>query len=720
MKRTIVTFLVVAIATALVITIISGRGGPKGDGQPSSGASAQSEVNSTAAAQSAAADHAVGSGSEAGTSTPAALPVAAPKSAAPAMPATTLKAFAPTATDTASLPIGTLTTADAQFEIGFSANAAGIERIRFAHLWNSAKDARADALAMNGDGTVPPDSDRYALTTIGTLAGIPVPMLAMHSIVIDGAMVDAFGSVWSSPSPGVFVTEVRTAEGAAVVRVTRTFVLGEGAYDLSLLHRIDSLDGATHAVQLIHYGPGDLTLDVGGLMDIRRFMIGALFSEKRDPAQSTVLSNDTSLDRKSVISQLNDGNLRLWPTDASTADGRTLSWIGTTNRYFALALHADRVNEKGSVVCAIGPAVESIDGQVGDATNGEPTVFTVVRTMTVSVAPGAPAQMQCGVYAGPLERSLLRDAQPMASLNMIGMIVYEMGGCCTMCTFAWLANGLVILLGALHDYIVFDWALAIIVLTIIVRLALHPLTRSSQISMARFSKQMSSMKPELEALQKRFADDKPRMQQEQMRLYREKGMNPGGCIGGMLPMFLQMPIWMALYAVLYVAFELRQEPAFFGIFQLAEGWGFLGDLSAPDRFIPLPVKWNLYILTFESINLVPLLMGVVFWLQQKYSAPPSSALTPEQEQQQAMMKIMMPIMFPIMLYNAPSGLTLYIATSTLIGFLESKRIRAEIETMDLLKPRKAGTSRWQGAFGRAIAAAQAKADTKRRAQPPRR
>jgi len=417
-----------------------------------------------------------------------------------------------------------------------------------------------------------------------------------------------------------------------------------------------------------------------------------------------------------VVSQLEAGAWDLWPTATSTADQRTLSWFGTTNRYFALAIHSGTVNEKGSPVLRVAPAVERIQGQFGDPVLGAPTIFTVVTSAEQQIAPGAAASMRLGVYAGPLERRVLLDEQPMSTLGMIGMIVYEMGGCCTFCTFSWLANGLVVFLGLLHDWVVFDWGLAIIALTILVRLALHPLTRSSQVSIARFSKQMASLKPELDALQKRFAGDKARMQQEQMRLYREKGMNPMGCLGGLAPMVLQMPIWMALYAVLYIAFELRQQPAFFGVFQaISPEWAFLGDLSAPDQFIALPISMNLYLFTLESINLVPLLMGVVFWLQQKYSAPPTTALTPEQEQQQKIMKVMMPIMFPIMLYNAPSGLTLYIATSTFIGFLESKRIRAQIETMDLLKPGKGGDKGlFGGAFARAIEQAQAKAQAKQR------
>ncbi|NBQ16530.1 MAG: hypothetical protein EBU31_18425, partial [Proteobacteria bacterium] len=95
------------------------------------------------------------------------------------------------------------------------------------------------------------------------------------------------------------------------------------------------------------------------------------------------------------------------------------------------------------------------------------------------------------------------------------------------------------------------------------------------------------------------------------------------------------------------------------------GWPFLGDLSAQDRFIPLPTEINLWIVHLSAINLIPVLMGVVFFIQQKYQAPPPTAnMTPEQLQQQKMMKWMMVFLFPIMLYSAPSGLTLYIATST--------------------------------------------------------
>jgi YidC/Oxa1 family membrane protein insertase len=315
------------------------------------------------------------------------------------------------------------------------------------------------------------------------------------------------------------------------------------------------------------------------------------------------------------------------------------------------------------------------------------------------------------VFAGPLDRTLLSGTVPYSFLEMVGLIAYSLGGCCSWCTFAWLANILVAFLDILHTYIVFDWGIAIIVLVMVVRLLLHPISKKSQVQMQRISKGMAALKPELDALKARYGDDPKRMQQEQFRLYREKNINPAGCVGGFLPTFLQMPIWMALYAVLYLAFELRQQPAFFGVFQLFGGWQFLGDLSAQDRFIPLPFSVNLFLFTLSSINIIPLLMGVVFYVQQKYMAPPTAQLSPEQAQQQKMMRVMTVVMFPLMLYVAPSGLTLYIMTSTLIGIWESKMVRRQVEEEER-NPTPPKPSKTRDALGRMYEKAMERAQEK--------
>ena len=103
--------------------------------------------------------------------------------------------------------------------------------------------------------------------------------------------------------------------------------------------------------------------------------------------------------------------------------------------------------------------------------------------------------------------------------------------------------------------------------------------------MMRFSKQMQALAPKQKAIQEKYKDDRVKMQQEMTRLMREEGVNYAGMLG-CLPMFLQTPVWIALYAMLYMTFELRHEPAFFGVVQsVFKDWSFLGDLSVGDHFI---------------------------------------------------------------------------------------------------------------------------------------
>jgi YidC/Oxa1 family membrane protein insertase len=327
-----------------------------------------------------------------------------------------------------------------------------------------------------------------------------------------------------------------------------------------------------------------------------------------------------------------------------------------------------------------------------DAKNMDPAIITYLYSpmLTVPANNAAnPLALDYGIYAGPLDRHILTDDVRYSALSLKGLILYQISAMCAFCTFQWLAILLLNFL-SLVDVIALDWGVAIILLVVVVRALLHPLTKKSQINMQRFGKQMQVLKPEIEKLQKKYGDDPKRMQQEQMRLWKENGVNPLQMLG-CLPMFLQMPIWIALYAMLYLAFDLRQEPAFYGIFQQFTGgsWRFLADLSAADHFLgefDTPRQFLLWNVT--GINVLPLLMGVIFFIQQKYmSPPPSPTMTKEQINQQRIMKVMMVVMFPLMLYSAPSGLTLYILTSSTIGIIESKYVRAHINEMDLNPPK---------------------------------
>ncbi len=590
--------------------------------------------------------------------------------------------------------LGSLDPSKFKFQIQFSTISAGFSRIIFSDFWNNAAAAqesrqiqKAQARKETSSATMPDDSQRYELQTVQTLEGYEVPLLSARAIEIDGSPASLYGAVWAERSPGVFETEVVGDNGAIVLRVTRQFTLAENSYDLSLRQTVQNVSPDAHTVRWIQYGPGDLSIDQSGMMDIRRFQFGYLYNVQRDPSRSNVVVHGAMFERSDALKKITSGTPQLWPQPDQKSQGFELSWYGTTNRYFALAVHAPFSPPKDS-----SKIMSAVEGVFVKADAGDETTQTIVcelRSAQTQLAAGATTNFDMGVYAGPLNPKVLAVVEPYQALRMDGLIEYLMGGCCSFCTFSWLADFIVIMLTFLHDYVVFDWAIAIMVLVMVVRFFLHPVTKRSQISMTKVTRGMSSIKPELEALQKRYPGDTKKLQAEQMRLYREKGINPVGCVGGMLPTFLQTPIWIALYAVLYFAFALRQQPAFFGVFQQFGGWEFLGDLSAADHFIRFPaplIKWPF---EFASINLIPILMGGLFFLQQKYMTPPPNAsMTPEQLQQQKIMKWMTVVLFPVMLYNAPSGLTLYIMTSTTIGIFEGKRIRAQMDKMDFTpKPR---------------------------------
>ena len=744
-RRILITAAVLMLVAGIAGIMLFGGGQQRAqkaanDPAPATGLNPANEVSK------APADAASGAANGAANGTAAAAPGAQATPPSAAAPATPLTARAPAAAITQGLTLGSLDPKAARFQLAVSPRGVGLDRITFSEYWHTAAEARqaaahhaavigaAGSAAPANAPALPPESARYSLHPAGKLggaAGVEVPLLAVRVLDVDGQQINLLDTVWSQTAPGEFTTTLVDAQGKEHLRVVRRIVLRPEQFDVVLEQRVQNTGSVPHTVTWIQAGPPDLSREPQEMVDTRRFQSGYLMSPERDPAQSTVIVHGAMVDHATVLKQLDQNNQVIWPTQREIDEKYGLSWFGSTNRYFALAVHAPYAPPT-STSKLIGPAVVSVKAQQGQGLipaatpSAAPTEEHVVETFTVSapavVQPGATASFDMGFFAGPLDRTLLTSVEPFAALNMQGLILYLMSGCCSWCTFSWLADFLVWFLGMLHNYVVFDWSLAIIVLVIVVRLCLHPLTRRGQISVQRVTRQMQAIKPEMEALQKRYKDDPKRLQQETWSLYRERGVNPLGCAGGMLPTFLQMPIWVALYATLYFAFELRQQPAFFGVFQQFGGWGFLGDLSAPDRLIPLPMHINLFILQLSSINLIPLLMGFVFFVQQKYmTPPPATQLTPEQESQQKMMKWMTVILFPLMLYNAPSGLTLYIATSTAVGIFEGMRVRKEVEKMDFSKQKKKQPGflarMMQAAQERAAAAAQ---DGQQGKRPPSR
>ncbi len=591
--------------------------------------------------------------------------------------------------DATPASLGTLNDpSTAKMEIEFTRAGAGISSIRFSDIFETVDGKLAWNKYRSGIGEQPPIEEMYLLSTTHELAynteqGVQtadISVLGASQITINGDLLHlTSATVWNITGTGSFEATIVDDNGEVVAKITRVWTL-DSAYGLQLEQQVHNLSSSKLDVEWLQYGPPSLRVDRSRYMDRRRFRFGWELSDEYDPNQAAPIQSSDFLYEYADATKV--GDEPLWPTTETTEDGLKLSWFASTNRYFALAVFPN-INDDGDGPRLIKNTVQVITAQTVGVDDQE-FILTALWAPKTSVAANAVFDLTMGVYAGPLKRSILDNEQPYVSLSMRGMVLYQMSSMCAICTFQWLADFLAMVLTSLDQYVVFDWGLAIILLVLIVRTILHPITKKSQINMQRFGKVMQKLKPEIDKLKSKYPNDPKKVQSEQMGLMQKHGVNPFQMLG-CLPMFLQMPIWVALYALLYFMFDIRQEPAFFGVFQLFGDWPFLADLSASDHFFGAfkePKQFLMWNMT--GINLLPILMGGIFFIQQKYMSPQTgSAMTPEQQSQQKIMRIMMVVLFPVMLYSAPSGLTLYILTSSTVGILESRHIRKHVDQMDV-------------------------------------
>ena len=574
-------------------------------------------------------------------------------------------------------------------EVEFTKEGAGISSIRFSDIYETVDGKLAWNQYRKNEGEQPSIDELYLLATASSFNDHLASILGAYQIVINDQKLSLTASnVWKETNKTensvTYEATVVDANDNNIALIRRIWSLGSG-YELHVEQTITNLTGQDFITQWLQYGPSSLTVDRSRYMDRRRFRFGWELSDAFDPDHAApIQSNDFLYE---FADTTKDKNLTLWPTDETSEEGLKLSWFASTNRYFSIAVMPD-INDKGEGNRIITNKIASITSSVEGTVDNE-FVMTGLWSPETTVASGKTYDLTMNVYAGPLQRSVLDNNQPYISLNMRDMVLYQMSSMCAICTFQWLADFLAIVLTTLDHYVVFDWGLAIILLVLIVRSILHPITKKSQINMQRFGKVMQKLKPEIEKLKQKYPNDPKRVQTEQMALMQKYGVNPFQMLG-CLPMFLQMPIWVALYALLYFMFDIRQEPAFFGVFQLFGDWPFLADLSSADHFFGQFAEPKHFLLwNITGINLLPILMGFIFFIQQKYMSPQSMATTPEQASQQKIMRVMMVVLFPLMLYSAPSGLTLYILTSSTVGILESRRIRKHIDELPL-EPKPAG------------------------------
>lgn len=209
----------------------------------------------------------------------------------------------------------------------------------------------------------------------------------------------------------------------------------------------------------------------------------------------------------------------------------------------------------------------------------------------------------------------------------------------------------------LSHYLADSFGLAIVALTIIVNVLMLGLT----LKQVRATKAMQELQPKLAELQKKSGRDKQKMAQEQMRLYKEAGVSPAGCI---LPMLVQMPIWIALYQAVMLSLAVAPE----GLLNLSKylySWSVLYSM--------LPLNQDFLWLDLAAPDMIlAILVGGTMWLQQKMSTP--VAADPRQRAQARMMLWMMPLMFAFLALSFPSGLSLFWVTSSVVRIVMQYRV----------------------------------------------
>jgi len=339
----------------------------------------------------------------------------------------------------------------------------------------------------------------------------------------------------------------------------------------------------------------------------------------------------------------------------------TNGWLGITDKYWAATLLPDtsaRLKARFST---------SMLGTVR-------TFQTDYLLDSQTIAPGATGSANARLFAGAKEVSIVGINFPFVGIGgynkALGLNHFDL-----LIDWGWFyfITKPMFLVMDFFFRLLGNFGLAILMVTVLVKIVFFPLANKSYASMAK----MKAVQPQMMALRERYANDKAKQQQELMELYKREKINP---LGGCLPIVIQIPVFFALYKVLFVTIEMRHAPFF--------GW--IHDLSAQDPtnifnlfgLIPVDPTILPVIGPFLHMGIWPIIMGITMWIQMKLNpAPPDPT--------QAMIFNWMPLMFTFMLASFPAGLVIYWAWNNLLSVVQQSVIMrkhgAKIELFDNIK-----------------------------------
>ena len=327
----------------------------------------------------------------------------------------------------------------------------------------------------------------------------------------------------------------------------------------------------------------------------------------------------------------------------------TTGWLGFSDKYWATAV--------------LPPAGTTLNARFNysNAAGYDDYQTSYVETTPVVVAAGATATRESYLFAGAKEESVISAYQTEYGFDRLELLI----------DWGWLhfiTKPMYYLLSFLYG-ILGNFGLAVLAVTVIVKAIFFPLANRSYASMAA----MRRVQPEMKAIQERLKDDRPAQQQAMMELYRKEKINP---LSGCWPILIQIPVFFALYTVIFISLDMRHAPFF--------GW--IQDLAAPDPTNIFTlfglIPWDPTVLpiigSFLHLGIWPVIMGITMWVQMKLNPPPPDPT-------QAMIFNWMPIIFTFMLGTFPAGLVIYWAWNNTLSVAQQwfimKRHGAEVNLL---------------------------------------
>ena len=488
------------------------------------------------------------------------------------------------------------------------------------------KGARIDDLVLKEFRvSVKPDSQNVILFSP---SGSPEPYYAEHGWAVApdaGVKVPGADTVWTPAEPGAVLTPGKP--------VTLTWDNGEGVtfrrivgvdeeYMFTVTQEVENKSGkpiTLHPYALIsrHGHP-----HVEGLYILHEGLLGVMGD---DGLQEITYA--TALEKKTVTFK------------------DTAGWLGFTDKYWAATLIPDQKTPYQARFTAT------------PGTGGGRDLFqTDYMLDPVTVPSGEKRSVASMVFAGAKQVNVIDAYEAKYGIKLFERMI-DWGW------FYWFTKPLFYLLDFFYR-LVGNFGISILIVTVLVKLLFFPLANKSYESMSK----MKKLQPEMKRLQERYKDDRMKQQQELMALYKKEKINP---MSGCLPILIQIPVFFALYKVLYVSIEMRHAPFF--------GW--IQDLSAPD---PTTI-FNLFGLIpwdpphFLMLGIWPIIMGITMFLQMKLNPAPPDPV-------QAQIFTWMPVLFTFLLASFPAGLVIYWSWNNALSMLQQwvimKRQGVEVNLLE--------------------------------------